>query len=400
MKQAPLGIYIHIPFCVRKCLYCDFLSAPADERTKTEYMKALLAEIQAQAPLYRAYEVKTVFFGGGTPSLLSGEAIFRIMECLRCNFAFAAGKEEEPEITMEANPGTLTAENLEWYRKAGINRLSIGLQSADNKELKALGRIHTWEDFLDSFRLARNAGFSNINIDLMSALPGQTPEGWLDTLKKTAALAPEHISAYSLIIEEGTPFFAYYGGTIPAAGHEPLPDEEKDRLMYGQTKAFLEDAGYGRYEISNYALPGFSCSHNLSYWNRIDYAGFGLGAASLRQNVRWSNTTDMKAYLAASGTAGFASPIKQSVQTLSMEEQMEEFMFLGLRITEGISLDRFRESFGRTVDEVYAGAVEKLRREGLLERYVRENNGVSEEFLRLTDYGIDVSNYALSEFLF
>lgn len=399
MKQAPLGIYIHIPFCVRKCLYCDFLSAPCDEQTKTEYVKALLAEIQAQAPLYGNYEVKTVFFGGGTPSLLQGKELFRIMECLRRNFSFAP-EEEAPEITMEANPGTLTADNLEWYRRAGINRLSIGLQSANDQELKTLGRIHTWRDFLNSFVLAREAGFSNINVDLMSALPGQTPQAWMDTLKETAALKPEHISAYSLIIEEGTPFYTFYGAEKPAAGHPPLPDEETDRLMYSQTKAFLVEEGFGRYEISNYARPDFSCRHNLSYWKRIDYAGFGLGAASLRQNVRWSNTPVMKDYLSFSAAEGFATPVKQAVQTLSTEEQMEEFMFLGLRVTEGISLRRFREAFGRTVDEVYAEPVKKLKREGLLERYSREKNGVSEEFLRLTDYGIDVSNYALSEFLF
>ena len=399
MKQAPLGIYLHIPFCVRKCLYCDFLSAPCDEQSKTEYVKALLAEIQAQAPLYGNYEVKTVFFGGGTPSLLQGKELFRIMECLRRNFSFAP-EEEAPEITMEANPGTLTADNLEWYRRAGINRLSIGLQSANDQELKALGRIHTWRDFLNSFVLAREAGFYNINVDLMSALPGQTPQAWMDTLKETTALKPEHISAYSLIIEEGTPFYTFYGGENPAAGHLPLPDEDTDRLMYSQTKAFLAEEGFGRYEISNYARPDFSCRHNLSYWKRIDYAGFGLGAASLRQNVRWSNTPVMKDYLSLSAAEGFAAPVKQAVQTLSVEEQMEEFMFLGLRVTEGISLRRFRETFGRTVDEVYAEPVEKLMQEGLLERYSREKNGVPEEFLRLTDYGIDVSNYALSEFLF
>lgn len=222
----------------------------------------------------------------------------------------------------------------------------------------------------------------------------------MDTLKKTAALEPEHISAYSLIIEEGTPFYTFYGGERPAAGHPPLPDEETDRLMYSQTKAYLAEAGYGRYEISNYARQGFSCRHNLSYWKRTDYAGFGLGAASLRQNVRWNNTSDMKEYLSGSAAEGFATPVKQAVQTLSAEEQMEEFMFLGLRITEGISLRRFREAFGRTVEEVYAGPVEKLTHEGLLERYSQEKNGVHEEFLKLTDYGIDVSNYALSEFLF
>ena len=183
---------------------------------------------------------------------------------------------------------------------------------ANGRELGGRGGIHTWGEFLNSFRLAREAGFSNINVDLMSALPGQTPQAWMDTLKKTAALEPEHISAYSLIIEEGTPFYTFYGGEKPAGGHPPLPDEETDRLMYSQTKAYLAEAGYGRYEISNYARPGFSCRHNLSYWKRTDYAGFGLGAASLRQNVRWNNTSDMKEYLSGSAAAGFATPVKQA----------------------------------------------------------------------------------------
>ena len=391
-----MELYLHMPFCVRKCAYCDFLSFPSGAKTQRMYAKRLMEDIGVMGKRYGEIPVETIFIGGGTPSVPDSGLIVEIMEHVRHAFHVVDGA----EISMEANPGTVTREKLTDYRKAGINRLSFGLQSANDRELKLLGRIHTWAEFLESFTLARECGFANLNIDLMSALPGQTPQAWMDTLKKTAALEPEHISAYSLIIEEGTPFYTFYGGERPAAGHPPLPDEETDRLMYSQTKAYLAEAGYGRYEISNYARQGFSCRHNLSYWKRTDYAGFGLGAASLRQNVRWNNTSDMKEYLSGSAAEGFATPVKQAVQTLSAEEQMEEFMFLGLRITEGISLRRFREAFGRTVEEVYAGPVEKLTHEGLLERYSQEKNGVHEEFLKLTDYGIDVSNYALSEFLF
>lgn len=399
-SKRPLGIYLHIPFCIRKCLYCDFLSAPGDEQMKTEYVEALLHEIRAQAPLYDSHEVKTVFFGGGTPSLLSGEQIRRIMDCLHTVFSFSA-EEGGAEITMEANPGTLTPEKLAAYRRAGINRLSIGLQSASDEELKALGRIHTWKDFLCSYELARKEGFANINIDLMSALPGQTPGGWMETLEKTVRLKPEHISAYSLIIEEGTPFYEMYGEAAAApCGGKALPTEEEDRLMYGQTKAFLADAGYGRYEISNYSLPGFACRHNISYWERTDYAGFGLGAASLLENVRWSNTSDFRQYMEASGTSGLATPLKQAVQHLSRQEQMEEFMFLGLRMTEGVSSRRFYREFNISLEEVYREALRKLTSEGLLICGSGAAEDGDDSGYRLTDLGIDVSNYALSEFLF
>ena len=387
-SKRPLGIYLHIPFCIRKCLYCDFLSAPGDEQTKIEYVEALLHEIRAQAPLYDGHEVKTVFFGGGTPSLLSGEQIRRIMDCLHTVFSFSA-EEGGAEVTMEANPGTLTPEKLADYRRAGINRLSIGLQSASDEELKALGRIHTWKDFLCSYELARKEGFANINIDLMSALPGQTPGGWMETLEKTVRLKPEHISAYSLIIEEGTPFYEMYGEAAAPRGCKALPTEEEDRLMYGQTKVFLAEAGYGRYEISNYSLPGFACRHNISYWERTDYAGFGLGAASLLENVRWSNTPDLRQYMEASGTAGLVTPLKQAVQHLSRQEQMEEFMFLGLRMTEGVSSRRF-----------YREALRKLMSEGLLVCGSGAAADGEDSRYRLTEWGIDVSNYALSEFLF
>ena len=400
-RKKPLGIYVHIPFCIQKCLYCDFLSAPSDDATRESYVNALLAEIDAQAPLYKGFQVHTVFFGGGTPSLLMPEQTAAILERLYQRFSFLP--EKEIEITLEANPGTLTEEKLRAWRKAGVNRLSIGLQSAHDEELKSLGRIHTWKEFLWGYEAARRAGFSNLNIDLMSALPGQSVESWMDTLENVVELKPEHISAYSLIIEEGTPFYDWYGPQDAASEkrqmekRKPLPSEEEDRLMYERTGEYLAKGGYGRYEISNYALPGFACRHNLAYWERTDYAGFGLGAASLRENVRWSNTAELAEYLAHAGQTGEETRIKKEMSRLSIQDQMEEFMFLGLRKTEGVSASTFERLYGKPLEAVYEEPVERLIREGLLLRYQKEDGSV---FFRLSDKGIDVSNYALAMFLF
>mgnify|MGYP005772102069 FL=1 len=400
-RKKPLGIYVHIPFCIQKCLYCDFLSAPSDETTRESYVNALLAEIDAQAPLYKSFQVHTVFFGGGTPSLLMPEQTAAILERLYQRFSFLP--EKEMEITLEANPGTLTEEKLRAWRKAGVNRLSIGLQSAHDEELKSLGRIHTWKEFLWGYEAARRAGFSNLNIDLMSALPGQSVDSWMDTLENVVELRPEHISAYSLIIEEGTPFYDWYGPQDAASEkrqmekRKPLPSEEEDRLMYERTGEYLAKRGYGRYEISNYALPGFTCRHNLAYWERTDYAGFGLGAASLRENVRWSNTAELAEYLAYAGQTGEETWIKKEMTRLSIQDQMEEFMFLGLRKTEGVSASTFERLYGKPLEAVYEEPVERLIREGLLLRYRKEDGSV---FFRLSARGIDVSNYALAMFLF
>ena len=399
--KKTLGIYVHIPFCIQKCLYCDFLSAPSDDATRESYVNALLAEIDAQAPLYKSFQVHTVFFGGGTPSLLMPEQTAAILERLYQRFSFLP--EKEMEITLEANPGTLTEEKLRAWRKAGVNRLSIGLQSAHDEELKSLGRIHTWKEFLWGYEAARRAGFSNLNIDLMSALPGQSVESWMDTLENVVELKPEHISAYSLIIEEGTPFYDWYGPQDAASEkrqmekRKPLPSEEEDRLMYERTGEYLAKRGYGRYEISNYALPGFACRHNLAYWERTDYAGFGLGAASLRENVRWSNTTELAEYLAHAGQTGEETRIKKEMTRLSIQDQMEEFMFLGLRKTEGVSASTFERLYGKPLEAVYEEPVERLIREGLLLRYRKADGSV---FFRLSARGIDVSNYALAMFLF
>ena len=371
MEKERLGIYIHIPFCVRKCAYCDFLSAPASREIIDRYVDSLKQEIRSAEELADRYRVSTVFFGGGTPSLLEGEKLAEILEML----SQVMTVEAEAEITVECNPGTLTENKLDAYRTAGVNRLSIGLQSADNRELRFLGRIHTFEEFLESYELARKKGFGNLNVDLMSALPGQTREGWLQTLEKTADLEPEHISAYSLMIEEGTPFYERYREDAP--GYRELPDEDTDRLMYEDTKRFLSGRGYERYEISNYARPGYACRHNLSYWERTDYKGFGIGAASLIRNIRYKKNTDLAAYL--NGDLSY-----ESVSALSRKDVLEETMFLGLRKMEGVVLTE-------QMRKVYGELLNKLEQEGVL---CRKNNRIF-----LTDRGIDVSNYVLSEFL-
>lgn len=381
MKE--LELYLHIPFCVKKCNYCDFLSAPAGEETRAAYVDALLEEIRGfDEP--EDYEVVTVFFGGGTPSILPGQAIFRIMEVLREKFSFRKGA----EITLEANPGTVDKEKLSFYKKAGINRLSFGLQSADAEELKKLGRIHTWEKFLESFQLAREAGFSNINVDLMSALPGQTKESWEKTLRQVLALQPEHISAYSLIIEEGTPFYQLYEKDVERrdAGEEPelIPSEEEERAMYEATGRILKEQGYLHYEISNYAKPGRECCHNLGYWQRRDYLGFGLGASTLLNPVRYKNTEDLEAYFGGDFS-------KKEFFVLTKDNQIEETMFLGLRVLEGVSKEQFREQFSCELRVVYRKELEKLEKEGLLEE--------EGDFVRLTSRGIDLSNPVLAEFL-
>ena len=300
---------------------------------------------------------------------------------------------QDAEITMEVNPGTVSEKALSRYREAGVNRLSIGLQSADDKELASIGRIHTWEQFLETYTEARKADFRNINVDIMSALPGQTLSRYRNTLEKVLSLepAPEHISAYSLILEEGTHLYDLY-----EKGMLEIPDEDTDRLMYQETKELLARRGYRRYEISNYAKEGCECRHNRGYWTRENYAGFGLGAASLVENVRFKNGTDLQAYLANS------SGCREDVRQLSREEQMEEFMFLGLRMTEGVDEGLFRRLFGCGMEEVYGEVIGKNIRDGLL-RMDCDFEGKEEHAalrrLSLTEKGLDVSNYVMAQFL-
>lgn len=363
-----IGIYVHIPFCVRKCLYCDFVSYVTTEEVRAAYVARLLKDI-AEADVKET--VDTVYIGGGTPSVLEAKDICMIMDAIRERFALT----DDCECSMEVNPGTVSTEKLISYRKAGINRLSIGLQSCDDKELETLGRIHSCEMFLDAYRMAREAGFENINIDLMSAIPGQTKESYKETLQKVLQLKPEHISAYSLIVEEGTPF---------ADMELNLASEEDERCMYYETDRLLSDAGYVRYEISNYALPGCECRHNIRYWTGKEYLGFGVAAASFYKGCRSKNAAGLDAYIAN-------GPESEESVMLTDEDAMEEFFYLGLRMCGGVEEEAFLRRFGMYPQEVYGDVLEKHVRDGLL---VREDGRI-----RLTSRGIDVSNYVLCDFI-
>ena len=379
MKKE-LELYLHIPFCVSKCKYCDFLSAPSGEEQRQIYVERLCRRIRYWSDVIHnyGYEIVSIFVGGGTPSILTEAQITQVFEAVHESFPIR----EDAEITMEMNPGTDVKDKLPVYRELGINRLSMGLQSADNEELKCLGRIHTYEDFRQVYQWAREAGFTNINVDLMSAIPGQTLESYEDTLRKVADLEPEHISAYSLIIEEGTPFYERYGEGRHA---EELPDEDIERQMYVRTGEILEDYGYHRYEISNYAKDGYECRHNLGYWDRKEYLGLGAGASSLMDHIRWKEPDHI------GPSTGLVLEEREDFTRLRRKDEMEEFMFLGLRKINGVSEYDFYKSFRVSMDEIYKESIENLIKEGLL---VRE-----EDRIRLTDRGIDLSNYALSQFL-
>ena len=372
-RSDDFEIYIHIPFCVRKCGYCDFLSFHADEEIRESYVAALLREIRSTGA-EGDRKVSSVFLGGGTPSLLSPEQIRRIFLALRGRFWLR----EDAEITMEANPGTLDRKRLLEMKRCGVNRLSLGLQSADNRFLRILGRIHSFEDFLESYALSRECGFSNINVDLMFALPEQSRKDWEESLRKTALLGPEHISAYSLMIEEGTPF---------ASRSLILPDEDTEYAMYEDSSRILGEYGFEQYEISNYARPGFSCRHNIGYWKRREYLGFGLGAASFFGGRRYANTRSMEKYLSRSSL----EDIRENIQPVSREEAMEEFMFLGLRLTEGVSREDFFREFGCSMDRVYGPVLRKYLQNGFL---IEEKDRI-----RLSRRGIHVSNTILSDFI-
>ena len=374
-KKNGLELYLHIPFCIKKCDYCDFLSGPSTRAGQEAYIYALLREMEAVSKNLKKRPVDTVFIGGGTPSVPECDVMEKLLQGLRDYFLFSA----DAEVTIEANPGTLTPEKLSIYRKYGINRISIGLQSPNNKELAMLGRIHNYAQFLESFQMAREAGFSNINVDLMFAIPGQTGEAWRQHLYQVAELNPEHISAYSLIIEEGTPF---------AEQNLDLPDEDTEYQMYEDTAGILAEYGYQQYEISNYAKDGYACRHNIGYWKRTEYLGLGLGASSLYGENRFSNTRDMQEYL---GFSGNTERIRKDVLKLSLKDQIEEFMYLGLRMTEGISEIDFEQNFGQKLENIYGSVLQKYKETGFLEK-----TGANWRFTRK---GIHVSNHILAEFL-
>lgn len=385
MKKRNLELYLHIPFCVKKCNYCDFFSASGTPKEQSDYVSAMIQEIQSYQELSGEYEVQTIFLGGGTPSLLTPEQIEKIFTTIYHIFSV----NENAEITMEMNPGTVDIEKFRAMKAAGVNRLSIGLQSAQNEELKMLGRIHTYEEFLETWKLTEQAGFKNRNIDLMSALPGQTIESYEDTLSKVLALEPEHISAYSLILEEGTVFYDWYEKGKLDRGAWKLPSEEEEYAMGELTIQRLAEAGMHRYEISNYAKSGKECRHNLGYWDRVEYLGIGAGSSSLIKGERFDHIRDRKAYIEKIRNG---ESILIDREILSVESQMEEFMYLGLRKIEGVSRTDFQNYFGKNVDDVYGEILDKLEEEQLLE--------FSGDRIRLTHRGMDVSNCVLAEFLF
>lgn len=380
-EENTSGLYIHIPFCVRKCRYCDFLSFPTQGKRvaeETAYVEALCREIRHFDPAGRTIE--TIFFGGGTPSILSVSGMEKIMETVYDVFSV----EEDAEISLEANPGTFDEEKVRAWRSFGFNRLSIGLQSTDDEALKRLGRIHTYADFRRGFEAARAAGFDNINIDLMAGLPQQTLENYRENLYDVLKSEPEHISSYGLILEEGTPFFdAYRPGAERAS---EMPEEDVVNAMYELTKEMLDRSGYARYEISNYARPGYACRHNLRYWKRLPYAGFGLGAASHlilpdRTEIRCTNTSDFAEYL--------SGKYRAEEEILSGTDILNEVVFLGLRLTEGISYDAVRTRYGRDLGREKATEIRRLVGQGLLHE--------DERGIRLTERGLEVSNYVMTE---
>lgn len=408
LGRKELELYVHIPFCMKKCLYCDFLSAPADEGTQREYVEALLREIRFWGERSMDYVVSTIYIGGGTPSWLDENLMAQIIGELTQRFLLTT----DAEITIECNPGTVTERKFQTYKKIGINRLSIGLQSVNEKELQLLGRVHTFEQFLKTYELARKTGFTNINVDLMSSLPGQTPKTFANTLQQVIRLQPEHISAYSLIIEKGTPFYDTYkfDAVKQRAGMptEFLPTEDEEYEIGKLTQVVLEKAGYHRYEVSNYAKDGYACRHNIGYWRRTNYLGMGLGAASLLENIRYTNTSDLYHYIEESHNITHvmvpvtlsnqttvqvpAINLSDTVDVIERNAQMEEFMFLGLRMTMGVFREEFEHTFGMTIESVYGDVLQKLLQEGLLEK--------SEGRIFLTDRGMDLNSYVTSQFLF
>ena len=376
-----MEIYVHIPFCVKKCTYCDFLSAPADDDTKDKYVLALCDEIKNGS--LKEEPVSSIFIGGGTPSILKGEQIEKIMKTIYENYSVNS----DAEISIECNPGTVTYEKLLDYKRCGINRISFGLQSAHNNDLKELGRIHTFEEFAENYKLAREVGFDNINVDLMSGLINQSFEKFVDTLNQVANLNPEHISVYSLIIEEGTPLYDYVQ-KMDDNGIDVRPSEDVDREIYRATKQILAGFGYDRYEISNYAKAGFECKHNVGYWTGASYIGFGIGAASYinygDKAIRYKNTESLKEYL-----DDFT--VKKDMDSLNVDDMMSEYMILGFRMCKGISKRYFFEKFNVSLEDKYGKVIDKYLSDGFLIE--------KEDRVFLSEKGIDVSNYILCDFM-
>ena len=375
MKE--IGIYIHIPFCIKKCEYCDFVSYCNKEKYVPQYINALKKEIKKN--INKEYKITTIYIGGGTPSSIEENYIADIIETIKLNMNDENLKEfKNVEITIEVNPGTVNEEKLQVYKKIGINRLSIGLQETHDELLKSIGRIHTYEEFLKTYNLARKIGFNNINVDLMIALPNQTIQDIKENLEKIIKLNPEHISVYSLILEEGTPFYNKY-----TENKIKLPDEKLERNMYWYVKNTLENNGYIHYEISNFSKKGFESKHNMNCWNQEEYLGFGVAAHSYNNKTRYSNTNSIEEYIKGS------NKIIHEEQTL--EDMQKEYMLLRLRKIEGINIQKFKNKFAQNPIFIFKEQLSKLVDEELI---VIDGNEI-----KLTNKGLDLANIVWEEFI-
>lgn len=375
MKE--IGIYIHIPFCIKKCEYCDFVSYCNKKEYVPQYINALKKEIKNN--INKEYKITTIYIGGGTPSSIEENYIADIIETIKLNMNDEDLKNfENIEVTIEVNPGTVNKEKLQVYKKIGINRLSIGLQETHNELLKSIGRIHTYEEFIKTYNLARKIGFNNINVDLMIALPNQTIQDIKENLEKITKLNPEHISVYSLILEEGTPFYNKYN-----ENKIKLPDEELERNMYWYVKNTLENNGYMHYEISNFSKKGFESKHNMNCWNQEEYLGFGVAAHSYNNKIRYSNTNSIEEYIKGS------NKIIHEEQTL--EDMQKEYMLLGLRKIEGINIQKFKNKFAQNPIFIFKEQLNKLVDEELI---IVDGNEI-----KLTNKGLDLANIVWEEFI-
>lgn len=374
-KKKELSLYIHIPFCKQKCFYCDFPSYASIDYLREDYVDALCKEIEDKGS---KYIIKSIFIGGGTPSYLETKEIVKVLNSIK-----KLQLMEDMEFTMECNPGALEEEKLTAMLNGGVNRISMGLQAVQNSLLKDIGRIHSFKQFEENFNLARKVGFKNINVDLMFGLPNQKVDEWKESLEVIAKLNPEHISAYSLIIEEGTAFYKLW-----ERNKLILPSEDDERTMYEITKSILTKHGYHQYEISNYAKAGFECYHNKVYWKCEEYLGLGSASTSFIDGKRIKNIENVKKYI---DRINSGEEVWEEITENTIEDSMEEFVFMGLRILSGISLNEFKKRFGVNIESIYKDVIEKNINRKLL---VLEN-----DTLRLTEQGIELSNSVMSDFI-
>ncbi|WP_027637239.1 radical SAM family heme chaperone HemW [Clostridium butyricum] len=373
MKE--MSLYIHIPFCKQKCLYCDFPSYAGKESLINEYIRALNEEILRKCSKYK---IASIFVGGGTPSYLNEINLESLLKTINL-----LDFKDEFEFTIECNPGTLNEEKLALMKNYNVNRISMGLQTTNDNILKEIGRIHSFEEFKKNYNQARKAGFENINVDLMFGLPNQNMKDWKVSLEDVMSLEPDHISAYSLIIEEGTCFYNLYNND-----KLNIPNEEEERSMYLFTKGFLKDYGYNQYEISNYAKANKECFHNKVYWKCNEYLGLGVSASSFVDEKRFKNIDDIKIYIEKINNN---EDVTEEIHVNNINDDMEEFMFMGLRMIEGINLKIFKKRFGKDVFDIYDEVIKNNIKKGLLV--------VDSEKLYLSEKGIELSNYVMSDFI-